>query len=237
VSGAAGSNECPAGSVRIVTEAACRTAATAAGKTVDSFFVVTYSGDPRGCYYTGRNKAYFNPHPVGAGVPGTQLLCAAATTGAPPLTPMRAGVHRLGQRPSAFAAFEGYCMVRGRSWGTHTPPTAANQPKSFEQHVWAGAGSARQCGALRSMVCAARHFSSGCSWGSTGYSRRHSWNTQRVLKGYSPGTHGYSRVLMGWYGVFPPALVGCVSDETVLLSTCHAAQGSVLAPWGALFPV
>ena len=31
VFGAAGSNECPSGSVRIVAEAACRTAATATG--------------------------------------------------------------------------------------------------------------------------------------------------------------------------------------------------------------
>jgi hypothetical protein len=89
VSGAAGSNACPAGSVRIETEAACRTAAIAAGKTpstsTSSPFVETDSGYPRGCYYlTGTNAAFFNTHAVGAGL-STQLLCAAlVTTGAPP---------------------------------------------------------------------------------------------------------------------------------------------------------
>jgi hypothetical protein len=87
VSGAAGSNSCPAGSVRIEAEAACRTAALAAGKTVDSSsFVGTYSSRPRGCYYyTGSNNAYFNTHAVGAGR-SALLLCAALadTTGAPP---------------------------------------------------------------------------------------------------------------------------------------------------------
>ncbi len=85
VSGAAGSNECPAGSVRIETEAACRTAATAAGKTVGSSFVETYPDSPRGCYYvTFSNNAFFNTHAVGAGWSAAQLLCTAlATTGAP----------------------------------------------------------------------------------------------------------------------------------------------------------
>ena len=85
VSGDLGSNECPAGSVRIVTEAACRTAAAAAGKTLYSPFVVTYPARPRGCTYTSTNDAYFNTHAVGAGgYSGAQLLCAATvTTGAP----------------------------------------------------------------------------------------------------------------------------------------------------------
>jgi hypothetical protein len=82
VSGAAGSNACPAGSVRIATEAACRTAAAAAGKTFVS--VETFSTTPRGCYYvTTSNYAWFNTHAVGAGMYGFQLLCAAATAGAP----------------------------------------------------------------------------------------------------------------------------------------------------------
>ncbi len=84
--GAAGSNECPAGSVRIETQAACRAAAAAAGKTPHSFsFVETNSGWPRGCYYnTNSNDAYFNTHAVGAGMSGSHLLCAAlASTGAP----------------------------------------------------------------------------------------------------------------------------------------------------------
>jgi hypothetical protein len=87
VSGADGSNECPAGSVRIATEDACRIAATAAGKTPDPrYFVWTLPDLPRGCYYwTSTNYAYFNTHAVGAGYSSTQLLCAAlaTTTGAP----------------------------------------------------------------------------------------------------------------------------------------------------------
>ncbi len=83
VSGADGSNECPAGSARIETQAACRSAAAAAGKCFVS--VVTYSTRPRGCYY-GSNYALFNKDAVGAGDSGFQLLC---TTGAP-LTRRRA---------------------------------------------------------------------------------------------------------------------------------------------------
>jgi hypothetical protein len=84
VSGAAGSNECPAGSVRIEAEAACRTAAAAAGKTAGSPFVETSPIYPRGCYYyTSGNEAYLNTDAVGAGDSFSRLLCAAATTGAP----------------------------------------------------------------------------------------------------------------------------------------------------------
>ncbi len=84
MSGAAGSNACPAGSVRIETEAACRAAAAAAGKTIlESIFVATYSTYPRGCYYsTGGGYANFNAHAVGAGDSDYQLLCAVVTTGA-----------------------------------------------------------------------------------------------------------------------------------------------------------
>ncbi len=85
MSGSAGSNECPAGSVRIEAEAPCRSAAAAAGKTIpESTFVWTSSTSPRGCYYTSSNYAYFNTHAVGAGY-SAQLLCAALdTTGALP---------------------------------------------------------------------------------------------------------------------------------------------------------
>ncbi len=89
MSGAAGSNECPKDSVRIQTEAACRTAAAAAGKTIPSSdFARTESFLPRGCYYTtsnghSNNYAWFNPHAVGFGYSAYQLLCAV-TTGAPP---------------------------------------------------------------------------------------------------------------------------------------------------------
>jgi hypothetical protein len=81
ISGAAGSNECPAGSVRIEAEAACRAAAAATGKAANVPFVETISSYPRGCYYyTIVNTAYFNTDPVGAGKSGYQLLCAAVTT-------------------------------------------------------------------------------------------------------------------------------------------------------------
>jgi hypothetical protein len=77
VSGAAGSNACPAGSARIEAEAACRTAAAAAGKTIPwLIFVGTDAAYPRGCYYNTGNYAYFNTHAVGAGDSDTQLLCA-----------------------------------------------------------------------------------------------------------------------------------------------------------------
>jgi hypothetical protein len=76
------SNDCPPGSVRIETEAACRTAVAAAGKTVGSPFVVTYSSDPRGCYSYLSNIANFNTHAVGVGNEYALLLCAAVSTGA-----------------------------------------------------------------------------------------------------------------------------------------------------------
>ena len=103
VFGAAGKNECPAGSVRIETEAACRTAAAAAGKTF--FPVQTDPAYPRGCYHrTSWNDAYFNTHAVGAGSPNYRLLCAAITTGAPPLHQVahaRVCVHRRVRRHCA----------------------------------------------------------------------------------------------------------------------------------------
>jgi hypothetical protein len=78
VSGDRGSNACPAGSVRIETEAACRTAAAAAGKTSSTLgFVGTDPDVPRGCSYcTVTDTAYFNTHAVGAGWSTARLLCA-----------------------------------------------------------------------------------------------------------------------------------------------------------------
>ena len=111
VSGAAGSNACPAGSVRIATEAACRTAAAAAGKTFSS--VGTWSASPRGCQYgTSTNDAYFNRHAVGAGSTGYQLLCAAlaATTGAPP--PHAADAHACVHRRARVPALRVCCALR-----------------------------------------------------------------------------------------------------------------------------
>ncbi len=92
VSGAVGSNACPAGSVRIEAEAACRTAAAAAGMIVGNAFVETTSARPRGCYYwTDNNYAYLNNDAAGAGFSRRQLLCAIIN-GAPfaPFAPMRA---------------------------------------------------------------------------------------------------------------------------------------------------
>jgi hypothetical protein len=91
VSGDLDSNECPAGSVRIATEAACRTAAAAAGKSFSA--VATMSERPRGCFYyteyNGGNNAFFNADAVGAGDYFSRLLCAALTTGAPLHAPTR----------------------------------------------------------------------------------------------------------------------------------------------------
>jgi hypothetical protein len=84
MSGAAGSSDCPAGSARTANEAACRTAAATAGKTLQ--YVETSSAYPKGCYYsTSISSAYFNTDAVGAGSTGHRVLCAAiVTTGAPP---------------------------------------------------------------------------------------------------------------------------------------------------------
>ncbi len=115
VAGAAGSNECPAGSVRIETQAACRTAAAAAGKTFSS--ALSSSSSPRGCYYNTYNIAYFNPHAVGAGDSGHQLLCAAlATAGAAHAAPIHTRVYTgAGSCTTACAVW--HCMS-----GTHTVP-------------------------------------------------------------------------------------------------------------------
>ncbi len=72
--------------MRIATEAACRTAAMAAGKTFSS--VVSNPDFPRGCYLAS-NNAFFNTHPAAPAGVGNQLtiyqlLCATATIGAPP---------------------------------------------------------------------------------------------------------------------------------------------------------
>ncbi len=91
VSGAAGSNDCPAGSARIVTMGACRAAAAAAGKTAGSTvypFVETDCDVPRGCYYTTGGNAHLNTHAVGFGASYARLLCAA-NTGAPLHAPTR----------------------------------------------------------------------------------------------------------------------------------------------------
>jgi hypothetical protein len=84
VSGDVDSNVCPVGSVRIEAEDACRTAATATGKTFRS--AVSEFTSPRGCFYSILSVfAYLNTHRVGAGDANSQLLCAVgASAGAPP---------------------------------------------------------------------------------------------------------------------------------------------------------
>jgi hypothetical protein len=83
MSGGNGSNACPAGSVRIETEPACRTAVAAAGMTPGNFFDETRSGYPRGCFYQpATNNAWFNAHAVGAGHWASLLLCAAGAPSA-----------------------------------------------------------------------------------------------------------------------------------------------------------
>jgi hypothetical protein len=82
--GVAGNNTCPAGSVRIETEAACRTAAAALGKSVDSSsFVVTAPLAPPGCAFNpSNNQAQFNTiSGSGTGSSSRQVLCVAS--GAP----------------------------------------------------------------------------------------------------------------------------------------------------------
>ena len=133
VSGAAGSNACPAGSVRIEAEAACRTAAAAAGKTFG--LVETDADYPRGCYYyTSFNYAFFNTDAVGAGRSTAQLLCAAATTGAPtPLNDARACTHRWVQRRFSRVriARARLCVCCGRSAVPRRHVGARNWAREF----------------------------------------------------------------------------------------------------------
>jgi hypothetical protein len=73
-----GSNLCQASYFAIVNAAACESAAAAAGKAY--FGSVTDPSYPSGCYFDqGDNGGcYFNADAVGAGYPGTQLLCSGA---------------------------------------------------------------------------------------------------------------------------------------------------------------
>ncbi len=160
VSGAAGSNACPAGSVRIETEAACRTAAAAAGKTFGSTSVE--ADYPRGCYiWTDDNKAYFNPDAVGAGAPDARLLCAAvATTGAPP------------RAPESGVCGAALCIACSR--GTHG--------------VLCGQRGSRSCASAR-LRCgraaqrrAVHRTTAGAGCVRTGYrTGRYSWGTRRGM--------------------------------------------------------
>jgi hypothetical protein len=100
VYGDANSNECPAGSTWILTEAACKTAAAAEGK--EFAMAVTDADAARGCsYHLEMFKVCFNGHAVGAAFHMHQLLCI--TTSAPPHADARPRVHRRVQRHCASA--------------------------------------------------------------------------------------------------------------------------------------
>ncbi len=146
VSGAAGSNECPAGSVRIETAAACGTAAAAAGKTAGSPFVANDSIFPRGCYHTtSSNAAYFNTHAVGAGLSYAQLLCAAlaATTGAP-LRRRRCTDARSACRHHTCPArhSRAVCVIHGRHIDAHT---YTNRYTYTHMYTYDSDGAPRRC--------------------------------------------------------------------------------------------
>ena len=194
VSGAAGSNECPAGSVRIETEAACRAAVTAAGKYVGSLFVYPDSYYPRGCYYiTSSNNANFNTHAVGAGDSGRQLLCAA---GAPltPLTPLRAPLRaraRIGRVWSDVRVLTGYSKGTRRVLTLYYAPCGVPATLVWAAaRVWEAAGvvhavgvevagNMRQRMAPGGKVCKGTHlYSKGTNGG--------------LLAGNSRGFAGYS---------------------------------------------
>ena len=78
MSGSAGRNECPADSSRIETEAVCRAAVAATGKTLGSPFVDSNPDFPRGCYLM-TNDAFFNQHVPGGSDSGSRLLCAVVS--------------------------------------------------------------------------------------------------------------------------------------------------------------
>ena len=73
--GVVGSNDCPANSVRLVTDAACASAAAAAKR--NYLGMVTNSAAPRGCLVV--TSAFLNDHAVGSGSSSGRLLCAVAT--------------------------------------------------------------------------------------------------------------------------------------------------------------
>jgi hypothetical protein len=76
--GGDGDNECPTRYYRIVNEAACQSAATAARERYER--TVSDSGYPSGCFSLQGGGAYLNTHPTGSDYyPGAQLLCSGAT--------------------------------------------------------------------------------------------------------------------------------------------------------------
>ena len=75
--GGDGDNECPTRYYRIVNEAACESAAAAAGALyIGNFSQYAY---PSGCLSLQGQGVYLNTDPTGFGYPGAQLLCSGAT--------------------------------------------------------------------------------------------------------------------------------------------------------------
>jgi hypothetical protein len=234
VSGDEGVNECPAGSMRIETEAACRTAAAAAGKTVDSsVFVVKWSPVLRGCHYSiyGSyiNYAYLNTHAVGARDPTARLLCAVETTGAP-FTHRRARARTGDSRARPVRVLFKWVLKNGRSKGTRKGGTqkgysqvlqTAEKLLRVRAYSWDIGG---QCSAM-------------CVWGTLRV-----WlvsvdgSIYRVFNGYSQGTrsHGYSRgtrnhgYSQGTNGVLRAALDGgcCATDARTRAATEWCLRGT-----------
>ncbi len=173
VSGDAGSIECPAGSVQIETEAACRTAAAAAGKTFAAVSAV--SAVPRGCYYrTSTNLAYFNTHAVGAGSSTARLLCAALATAGAPLKRHRrtgarsacTGARACRHRACAARHSRAVCVIHGWHIDAHTYTTRYLYTYVF---TYDADGARRRCRVAH---------------GSAGGRRTGGHGHVRVLKGY-----------------------------------------------------
>ncbi len=74
--GGDGDNECPTRYSRIVNEAACQSAATAAGERYER--TTSNYAYPSGCVSFQGGGAYLNTHPTGSDRPGAQLLCSGA---------------------------------------------------------------------------------------------------------------------------------------------------------------
>ena len=85
--GGDGDNECPTRYYRIVNEAACQSAATAARERYDGTLSESYY--PSGCFYSQGQGVYLNTDPTGSGYPGAQLLCSGATPLARPAYTLR----------------------------------------------------------------------------------------------------------------------------------------------------
>ncbi len=191
-------NECPAGSVRIEAEAACRAAVAAAGKTPGSNFVETDPEFPRGCYYTRTyNYAYFNTHAVGAGDSDSQLLCAALTTGAPSSRRRRTdargactGARACRHRACAARPSRAVCVIHGRHRDAHT---YTNRYLYTYIYPYGADGARRRCRVAHGSAGGGGRAGTGKARNGTHRVLQHGYSTGVLIKGYSEGTQtGYS---------------------------------------------